>query len=342
MKNPKMYVLILLAIVFIAVLPRNAFPQGKPIELRLAHMFPVNAAFHQHIELWTKKIAEDSKGRLTIRIFPSNILIAAPEIYSGVAKGVADIGFAFRYKPENYTVGVTFPFLMGAPDTVTAGRVYDDVWKKFPKVMGEEWKDVKVLYFSPSVPQYFTTRKPLRRLEDFKGLQMRVPSRELGSLVKDLDSAPVFMSPADFVIALEKGTVDGVITFLNFIYEYKLAGKIKHVLMISLGVPTPVTGFMNKESFDRLPPDLQKLIDKSCEWGKEDALKCWSGEHDKYKKYCQTEGIELVYPAGEEKAKLVPIIERNRDKVGADLDAKGYPGTEIVRFIRERVEHYTK
>ena len=44
----------------------------------------------------------------------------------------------------------------------------------------------------------------------------------------------------------------------------------------------------------------------------------------------------------EEKARWVPIVERARDRVGADLDTKGAPGTEIVRFIRERVEYYAR
>lgn len=169
MKNSKMYILILLALVFVAILPLSAFAQGKPIELRLAHMFPVNSASHRHIELWVKKIAEDSKGRLTIRVFPSSILITAPELYDAVVKGAVDISFGFRYKPEGYSLGVVFPFLMGAPDTATAGRVYEDVWKKFPKVMAEEWKDVKVLYLVPSTPTHVFARKPLKRLEDLKG-----------------------------------------------------------------------------------------------------------------------------------------------------------------------------
>ena len=38
----------------------------------------------------------------------------------------------------------------------------------------------------------------------------------------------------------------------------------------------------------------------------------------------------------------MPIIEKARDRVGAELDAKGIPGTEIVKYIRERVEHYTQ
>ena len=346
MKNSRMLIFIILVMVFVVRSPlaslAQSTPAGEPIELKLAHMFPVASPSHQHMEVWGKKIAGDSKGRLKIRIFPSNTLINAPNMYAGVVKGATDIGSAIRYLPEGYTIGVTFPFLLGAPDTITASRVYDDLWRKFPKVMAEEWKDVKILYLVPGVPQHLTTRKPLRRLEDVKGLQIRVPSKEMGSFIKELGAAPVFMSTADFVIGLEKGTVDGVTQSLGSIPDYKLGKTIRYVLMHSLGVPTPFMLIMNKDSYNHLPADLQKVIDNSCEWAKEGAIKYWSEEYENAIKYCKDEGIELAYPSREEKAKLVAIIERNRDKVGADLDAKGYPGTEIVRFIRERIEHYTK
>jgi TRAP-type C4-dicarboxylate transport system substrate-binding protein len=342
MKNSKMVIFISLALVLVVFLPLNAFSQGKPIELRLAHMFPVGATSHKHIEQWANKIATDSNGRLTIRIFPVGTLIAPPEMYPSVAKGVADLGFAFRYKPEGYGIGVTFPFIMGAPDTVTATRVYDDLWKKFPKQMAEEWKEVKFLYLTASMPQYLIARKTLRRLEDIKGLQIRVPSREMGDLVKELGATPVYMSTPDFMLGIEKGTVDGAVLIFEAIPDNKLGGRIKYVIIHSLGVPTPVGVFMNKDSFNNLPADLQKVIEKSCEWAKEDMIRYWSAGYENAKKYCEAEGIELIYPTPEEKAKLVSIVERNRDKVGADLDAKGYPGTEIVKFIRDRVEYYTR
>jgi TRAP-type C4-dicarboxylate transport system substrate-binding protein len=341
-KMKKSSMLILLVVVLVAILPLNVFSQGKPIELRLAHMFPVASPSHQHIENWAKKIAADSNGQLTIRIFPVNTLLNAPEIYDGVANGAADIGFSFRYKPENYTLGVTFPFILGAPNTYVAGRVYDDVWKKFPKQMAEDWKEVKILWLAPSMFQAIQTKKAVRRLEDIKGMQIRVPSKELGDLMKDLGATPVFMSTADFVIGIEKGTVDGAVIQPGAVHDNKLGGKIKFILELSLGVPMPVMAIMNKDSFNKLPPDLQSIIDKSCEFGKEGTAKFWAEAYENALKYYKAEGVEVVRLSPEEKARWVPIIERARDRVGADLDAKGVPGTEIVRFIRERIEYYAR
>jgi TRAP-type C4-dicarboxylate transport system substrate-binding protein len=332
-------VLVVVAAVFSSIPVRAA---DKPIELRLAHMFPVGTPSAQYIDAWAKKVSADSNGRLTIRIFPVNTLIPAPELYDGVAKGTADLAYGFRYLPKNYTLGVTFPFILGAPDVVTAGRVYDDVWKKFPKIMAEDWKDVKVLWLSPSMVQYISTRKPVRSLEDMKGLQIRVPSKEMGDLMKDLGASPAFMSTADFVIGMDKGTVDGGTIQPLAVEENKLGGKIKYILELSLGAVTPVMLIMNKDTFSHLPPDLQAVIQKSCESGKEGSIKLWVDAYEHSLKYFKSESVEVVRLSPQERARWMPIIERARDRVGAELDAKGLPGTEIVKYMREQVEHYAR
>ncbi len=330
---------VVLAVLFSAV-PTEA--AEKPIELRLAHMFVTTSPSGQLMEAWANKIAAESNGRLSIRIFPVNTLIPPPEMYDGVANGVADLSFSFRYLPKGYTVGVTLPFILGAADTVTAGRVYDDLWKKFPKIMADEWKEVKVLWLAPSQFQVIATRKPVRSLDDLKGLQLRVPSKEMGDMVKELGGTPVYMSVPDFIVGIEKGTVDGCVILPLAIQDNKLSGKIKYVLEVSMGVSAPVMAIMNKDSFNRLPADLQGIIEKYDHWGKEATTKLWVDAYENNLKYFRAEGVEVIRPTPQEKARIVSIVERVRDKVGTDLDGKGYPGTEIVRYIRERVEHYGK
>ncbi len=332
--------LLLSAAILLTAAPVKA--ADKPIELRLAHMFPANSPWHQLMESWAKKIAADSNGRLTVRIFPSNNLVAAPELYDAVVQGTTDISYGFRYLPRGYILGSTFPFILDAPDTVTAGRVYDDVWKKFPKVMADEWKEVRILYLAPTMAQYLTTRKRLQRLDDIKGLQIRVPSKEMGEFIKALGATPVFMSTADFVTGLEKGTIDGVTQALSSIPEYKLARSIKTVFVHSLGVVTPRMLIMNKNVYDRLPADLQKVLDKNAELGKQADIKYGSDVYEDAVKYCKTEGIDMVTLPKEDMNKYSAIAERTRDQVAAELDNKGYPGTEIVRFIRERIKHYER
>ena len=176
-----------------------------------------------------------------------------------MVKGATDIGFACRYKPEGYSIGVMFPFLMGAPDTATAGRVYEDIWKKFPKVMAEEWKDVKILYLVPSTPAYLFPGNPYGDLRTSRVCKSGCHQRRWPDLMKDLGAAPVFMSPADLAIGLEKGTVDGACFIFNSIADYKLGRKIRYVLMDAWAYRLLLVLIMNKDSFNRLPADLQRV-----------------------------------------------------------------------------------
>jgi TRAP-type C4-dicarboxylate transport system substrate-binding protein len=313
---------------------------SKPIELRLAHMMPINSPSHHHIEAWAKKIEKESMGRLKIRIFPASTLVKGPEIYDAVKIGTVDLGFSWRYKPAEYTLGVTFPFTLDAPDTRTASRIYDDVWKKFPDAMGKEWKDVKVLYLVPSVANHICSRKPIHSCDDIKGQQLRVPSPYGAQFVQELGGTAVFMPAGDFSISVEKGVVDGGFLLSSMVKDFKLGGKIKYFVMNPVGFATPVFLAMNKKAYGKLPGDLKAVLDKSREWAKNDALDYWDATFTNAKKYFESTGVEMVHFTGGEKQKMNAAYQKVCNQVGKSLDAKGYPGTELIKYIRERMNHY--
>jgi len=346
MKKVKIFLVILLATMLKAATHQTAIAKTaqKPIELRLAHMFNVGSPSHALMERWAQKITADSKGRLTIRIFPVNTLLSVMELYNGVAKGAADISFGFRYPPKGYTLGVTFPTILGGSDIRISGRVYDDVWKEFPDIMAEEWKEVKVLWLAPSQFSHLGSVKPVHAPSDLKGMQIRVPSREMGDLIKDMGGTPVSMSVPDYVVALEKGTVDGSTSMSGAIHDNRLAGKgkLEYVLDFGFGVAVPIMAIMNKDSYNRLPADLRGVIDKSCQWGKEQTIDYWARAYEDDFTYFKTAGAEIVRPSPQARAQFKSFYDRMREKVGKDLDAKGYPGTKIVQFIIERETRYSR
>ena len=103
----------------------------KPVELTMTYMYPAGYDTDLQLQRWAKKIEEDSKGRLKLKIYPGAVLVNAFEIYASIPKGVADIGFGPRY-------GIGAPFtdelfataLMGTPDGATSTLVVDDFMKK--------------------------------------------------------------------------------------------------------------------------------------------------------------------------------------------------------------------
>jgi len=317
----------------------------KPVELSFAHMFPPQSPEGQVADKWGAKIKEDSKGLLTVRVYPVGTLLAAPEMYNGVMKGAADIGMAFPYNPEIFTFSSSLPFFLTAPNTSIAAKVYDDLWTKFPEPLGKEFAPVKSLWLTPSALQtLMTTKKRFQTLDDFKGLQLRVPSKEMGSVITALGGTPTYMSTADLVVALEKGTVDGCVNMHSAVQSNKMV-NLKYFLKLqsmSCGLSTPLFAIMNKDSYAKLSPDLQKVIDNSLAWAKQLQLDTWATNQTNAEKWITDQGGEFITLSADEEAKFASVYYKAEADAAAALDAKGIPASDMVKYIQERIQFYLK
>ena len=341
----KRFFLIPMVVVFFSGLILSVYgaPAEKTIELSLSHMYPPGSFEDKHLNRWAKKVEEESKGRLKFRIFPGGVLISAFETYSGVVKGVADIGASYRYDRKGAELtGMVSECFAGVPDAVTGTRILDDVRKKFPE-WDKEWQAVKVLWAAADGPAAIVTKpRPVRTLEELKGLQLRVPVREAAEGLRALGGAPVGMPLADYVIALEKGTVDGGTMQKRAIQSYKIAPSAKYCTEMSLYNPSNWFTVMNLEKWKSLPPDLQKVIDDNCEWGKRDCAAMFDAGDKEGVEWAKKQGMEFIFLQPEEKKRWLAILGDAYGKLATGLDAKGYPATKVFSFIRERMEHYAK
>jgi TRAP-type C4-dicarboxylate transport system substrate-binding protein len=296
----------------------------------------------KHVNRWAEKLAEASNGLLTIRHYPIATLIAPPDFRPAIKQGIADIGLAPPYVwDEKFTLGYHIPTLLWAEDTATVMKIYDDIWKEFPDIMAAEWVDYKVLWLGPNQPTCLgTADRPIHSMEDLKGLQMRAPSKGEADKLKLLGATPVTLSPPDFVLGLEKGTVDGGCLMWSFMNDFKLGGKIKYYTPYALGIGCPWFCVMNKDSWNNLHPDFQKIIDDTLEWGKQDVLDTWVAGEEEGIAYMRSYGVDITYLSDAEKARwdatLAPVFEA----VAADMNDKGLPGTEFVQFVLERNAYY--
>lgn len=346
MKNLKMYISILLALVLVAILPLNAFSQGKPVELRLAHIYPSGTFYAGSLDRWAEKIKKDSNGLLTVRVFPANTLLNVANIISGVVSGTADIGSCTVMKPEGFELSSVMSFVLTAPDMYTAVKIYDEIWKQFPEAMANEWRNVKVLWLNPIAPQtYWFKSKNVQTLADWKGLQIRVPSQEVAAHVTAMGGTPVYMSTADLAVSLDKGTVDGCAQMWTGVFAYKMS-SLKYAVKLKndslLGLPTPCFVIMNKDSYNKLDPSLKKVIDDNLKWGRNTSIEAWATDHKQSEAYVESYGGKYISLSPEEEAKWLAIRNQVQTKIMQALDAKGLPASAILKFIHERVQYYAK
>ena len=149
-----------------------AHGQTKPIELSYSSFFPATYALGQSATDWAKEVEKRSNGRVKITLHHSGTLTGPTTCYEGVVNGISDIGQSVL----SYTRG-RFPLmevldLPGYPlSAQVTTKVCDEFYKKFkPK----EFADTHVLYMHAHIPGTIATvNKPIRSLEDLKGLKIR-------------------------------------------------------------------------------------------------------------------------------------------------------------------------
>jgi TRAP-type C4-dicarboxylate transport system substrate-binding protein len=247
----------LLAVIFVlaaGVIPARA---DKAIQLTYAN-FPPSSTFPcVQMERWAKEIEKRTNGKVKIKTFPGGTLLQAKNIYDGVKAGTADIGnFAMSYQPGRFPVSEALDLPHGF-SSAKAGSLalYDLITAQNPK----EFSDVKVITLFTAPPADIMTIKPVRKLSDLKGLELRV-SGTGADILKHLGGIPVAMPQSDTPEALQKGIVKGSVSSLEVLKDMNYAAYCPYSVNANLYLVSFAV-VMNKKKYDALPADVKKAID---------------------------------------------------------------------------------
>ena len=314
----------------------------KPIELSWTIPWPsvhwVNA---EQVPAWIADLEERTEGRVKITIHQGGTLIGATETYAGVVDGIADIGLScFAYTPGRFPLMllVEAPGLGYNGATVTA-LVAMEIYKKFKPA---ELDDVKVLNIHSTPPGALLTKSPVHTLEDLKGMEIRSAGGSVTPLLKQLGATPVGMPMPELYLALQKGVVEGAVVVPgDALRIWKFAEVVSYVTMVST-YNLQFFVVMNLDTWNALPPDIQKIFDEVSEEQVEKAGEFWDRYEVRDLEWARELGIEFIQLSPEEKARWEAIKTRVLDEAVAEVEAKGLPAREVVDEILRLVEKYNK
>ena len=240
--------------------------QAQTVTLRFHQFLPPQAPIpSKAIAPWAEKIEKDSGGRIKVQLFPSMQLGGKPpELFDQAKDGVADMVWTvLGYTPGRFPRSELFelPFMSGSAET--GSRAFQQYVEKNAV---EEFKDVKLIAVHIHGPGLFHSRDPITKLEDLKGMKVRGGSRVINMMLEQLGATPVGMPVPAVGEALSKG----VITATTIPWEVVPALKIQQIVKNHTGF-TGDKGLytqtfavvMNRGAYDKLPPDLKKVIDNN-------------------------------------------------------------------------------
>ncbi len=332
--------------------PTPAPAPAQPIELKFASYAPPppggGSITNKMITPWGQKIGELTKGRVKITFYLGESLAKAAGLYEAVLAGTADIVWV----DPGFTPGVFLrEEVMALGMFFTSAEVGGAAcWELIQKYMKDtDFKKVKILWVTAMHPsQVITKPKPVKTLEDLKGMKFAAQGPAVARVIGALGAAPVVMPQPEIYNALDRGLVDGNFNNLESYVVFKTVEVAKYLTVdLDLMANKTVT-MMNLDSWNKLPPDIQKIIEENS--GLEFSRHC-GAIHDEQMKidlalildYYKKAGNPPPYNLPEsERARWVQAVQPIIEAWVAEKEAKGIPGKAIAEDFRALIKKYSK
>ncbi len=246
---------------------RQGYAQSPEVQLRMHHFLPPVANGHsKFLAPWAKKVEEESKGRIRIQIFPAMQLGGSPpQLFDQARDGVADLVWTLPGNTPGRFPGIEafeLPFVPHRRALVNSLALQDYADAN----LKDEFKDVKPICFWAHDHGLIHANKPVRTLDDMKGLKLRFPTRLAGEALRALGASAVGMPIPQVPESLASGVIQGTVIPWEVVPSIKVQELVKNHTEIP-GSPTLyVATFilaMNRAKYDGMPADLREVIDRN-------------------------------------------------------------------------------
>lgn len=232
-------------------------------EMRLKTVVITRTAIQTEV-LWTwaaEEIQKRTNGRVKLDIVSLPELgLSGFELVRVMQAGLVDMGDVM----PTYVAG-DIPVVEGA-DLLGIFGNYDEAVKghlAWERVLREKYTDrlgAVVIGSWPWAQQYLYANRPVKTLDDLKGMKIRVFSPAMAQFVRSLGAEPVSLPYAEVYTALDRKTVDGAITCSPCGWDTKMHEVTKYLVDLHMGTAVSTLFVVSKRTWDKLPPDIQKVL----------------------------------------------------------------------------------
>lgn len=321
-----------------AALIHPAFAATDHYNLKISTFEPIGNHYEKWLQSWANTLKKRSNGRLTATIYPSNQMGPMPRQYDLARTGVADVSFAMHgVTPSRFPLSelAHVPFLM--PNSEVGSLALTAL---LPKYLAAEHKGVRVLALTAVNLALFTSKVPVRRPENLKGLRIRYPDPIAATTLSAFGAVPVYTQPAQIADALNKGTIDGLLLAWEALGSFQV--RAKYATDWHGNITTFVLA-MNPHTYNSLPPDLRKLIDDTT--GLVAARQLGKGADEASKAgraFARKNGAEIIDLTPAERQAFDAASKPAIDKIIAKDQAKGLPAAAFLHDFKAEIAHFSQ
>ncbi|NVO05318.1 MAG: TRAP transporter substrate-binding protein [Rhodoferax sp.] len=307
-----------------------------PISIKFSHVVAPDTPKGKGA-LRFKELAEQrTNGRVKVEVYPNSQLYKDKEEMEALQLGSVQMlaPSLAKFGPLGVKEFEVFdlPFLFkdeAAFRGITEGPLGAELFKKL------EPKGIKGLAYWDNGFHQMSANKPLHKVEDFRGLKMRIQSSKvLDAEMRALGAIPQVMAFSELYQALQTGVVDGTEGVASNFYTQKVYEVQKYMTLSNHG-HLAYAVIVNKKFWDGLPADIRTALESAIKDSTTYANAIAATENAQAMDKIKASGKVTVYtltPAetAEWKKALMPVHKEMESRVGKPTIDAAYKAAGFV------------
>jgi len=316
----------------------------KPITLKSA-TFLTQASFAGKLhQAWADDLEKRTGGRVKIQMFWMGSLAKFEDMLQTIQSGVAEIGnISCQYNPSEFPLWLSLDMPYNVGKDYYAGLMANrETQQKEPNLKAEiEKAGVITVYPHMSGQIMIGTKKRPDSIKSLKGKTIRTLGAERIKWMTGLGLNPVTIAFSDIYEGISRGTIDAAEMVYDLGDVFKLYEVVKCITPTNSGNIIAVGGIMNLKVYNKLPKDIQAIIQDMFE---EHAIRYARGleelESVLRDKWTKQYGVTVQTFSSEDTKMMIEVANNVRESFIKKNEAEGRPGRKVWDFYVSARKRY--
>ncbi|MFG6203544.1 TRAP transporter substrate-binding protein [Pseudomonas retamae] len=241
-------------------------------------------------------LTKETNGELTFQYFPGGVLGSEKEVIEQMQVGAVQLsrvslGIVGPVVPDVNVFNMPFIFRdQQHMRNVIDGPVGDEI---LDKITNSEFGLVALAWMDGGTRNIYT-KKPVRKLEDLKGMKIRVQGNPMFiDMMNAMGGNGIAMDTGEIFSALQTGVIDGAENNPPTLLEHNHFQNAKfYSLTGHLILPEPIV--MSKITWEKLTPDQQTLVKKAAKAAQAEERVLWDKKSAASEEKLKAAGVEFI------------------------------------------------
>jgi tripartite ATP-independent transporter DctP family solute receptor len=269
---------------------------AQALTLKIAEIHPTGYPTVVAMENMAKKLDEATDGEISYRMFAGGVLGSEKEVVEQTQIGAVQLtrvslGSVGPVVPDTNVFNMPFVFrdvdhMRKVIDGEIGQEILDKITNSQFNMVGLAWMEAgsRSLY----------TKKPVRSIDDLKGMKIRVIGNPLFiDTLNAMGANGIAMSTGEIFSALQTGVIDGAENNSPTLLEHNHYQVAKYYTQTHhLILPEPL--MMSKTTWDSLTPDQQALVKKFAREAQMEERQLWEAKEKASDEKLKAAGVEYI------------------------------------------------